>query len=310
MSDENTSQAEQPVIEESVEDSGQQSQEASGEIDAIEEAVANGDISEKQAQSMIKKFQLKVNGKSYEKEIDLSDENAVRNELQLSAAARQAMSESSNLKKQYEKELARLKQDPYSVLAELGLDPDQLAEMRIQQRIEEMKKSPEQVEREKIQKELQEAREEARKLKEEKETNELTKLQEQAAIQIEDEITKALDAHQTLPKSRHVVKRIADSMLWAMNNGFENVTAEDVIPMVEKDLTEEYNRLMDDAPEEMLERLIGKRNIDRLRAKRVAQAKTSPLNAVKPTANSVKEQKEEPRKKISQREFFSKLGKK
>jgi hypothetical protein len=222
------------------------------------------------------------------------------------------MSESSNLKKQYEKELARLKQDPYSVLAELGLDPDQLAEMRIQQRIEEMKKSPEQVEREKIQKELQEAREEARKLKEEKESNEFAKMQEQAAVQIEDEITKALDAHTTLPKSRHVVKRIADSMLWAMNNGFENVTAEDVIPMVEKDLTEEYNKLMDDAPEEMLERLIGKRNIERLRAKRVAAVKSapSPLNSVKPTANSTKQQKEEPKKKIPASQFFKSLGKK
>ena len=119
------------------------------------------------------------------KTIDLSDENAVRNELQLSAAARQAMQESANLKKMYESEVNRLKNDPFSVLAELGLDPDQLAEMRIQQRIEEMKKSPEQLEREKIQIELQAAREESRKLKEERESEQFEKLKEQAAVQIE-----------------------------------------------------------------------------------------------------------------------------
>jgi hypothetical protein len=316
MSEENSSPE---VSEESSPESSQEVQESSeqaqpaGEAalqEAVEDAIASG-ASEKEVKNLIKEFQLKVNGKVINKKIDLSDENALRNELQLSAAARNAMQESANLKKLYESEVNRLRQDPFSVLAELGLDPDQLAEMRIQQRIEEMKKSPEQLEREKIQAELQAAREEANKLKAERESEQFEKLKEQAAAQIETEIEHALDAHKTLPKSRHIVKRIADSMLWAMGNGFDDVTAEDVMPLVEKEWREEMGRLMDDSPEDVLEQLIGQRNIERLRAKRLnamsaSNAKTA--NSIKPTAGSVQKQEEQKREKIKQRDFFRNLG--
>jgi hypothetical protein len=316
MSDQAASQEaiqEQPeaLIDESSQELAESGSEGQAQLqEAVEDALANG-ASEKEVKNLIKEFQLKVNGKIVNKKIDLSDENAIRNELQLSAAARQAMQETANLKKLYESEIGRLRQDPFSVLAELGLDPDQLAEMRIQQRIEEMKKSPEQVEREKIQVELQAAREEARKLKEERESEQFEKLKEQAAVQIESEIEQALDSHKTLPKSRHIVKRIADSMLWAMNNGYDQVTAEDVMPMVEKEWRDEMSRLMDDSPEDVLEQLIGQRNIERLRAKRlnalaVSGAKTAA--SVKSTAGSVQKQEEQKREKMKQREFFRSLG--
>lgn len=321
MSDQSSAPVEQsPEISEEVvqhsEDSSEQQGEASPSDqqlqDVVEDAIASG-ASEKEVKNLIKEFQLKVNGKVVNKRIDLSDENALKNELQLSAAARQAMQEASNLKKLYEKEVYRLKQNPWEVLQELGMDPDELAELRIQQRIEEMKKSPEQLERERIQLELQEAREEARRLKEERESEQFEKLKEQAAVQIESEIEQALDAHKTLPKSRHIVKRIADSMLWAMNNGYENVTAEDVMPLVEKEWRDEMSRLMDDSPEDMLEQLIGQRNIERMRAKRLNSMNSTGaknLSSVKSTASSVQKQEEQKREKIKQRDFFRQLGKK
>jgi hypothetical protein len=319
MSEESSSPApesstESPSPSESSESNqGSQGQQLSqnAEVEAIEEAAANGDISQKEAEKLIKKFQLKVNGKLVEKTFDLGDENFLKNQFQLAEAARQSMQQSSELKKLYEKEVGRLKSNPWEVLKELGMDPDELAELRIQSRIEEMKKSPEQIERENIQKELQEAREEAKRLKEEKESAEFERMREQAAAQIEDEITQALDAHSTLPKSRHVVKRIADSMLWAMNNGFDNVSAEDVIPMVEKDLMEEFNRFMDDSPEEMIEKFVGKRNIERMRQKRIAsapKAPTAPLSQVKSVSKPKEEEK--PKEKLSQRAFFKQLGRK
>lgn len=313
-SSEATEQVSPEIIEGATEDSGIAVQASSNSDlqEAVEDAIANG-ASEKEVKNLIKEFQLKVNGKIVNKKIDLSDENNLRNELQLAAAARQSMQEAANLKKLYESEVSRLKQDPFSVLAELGLDPDQLAEMRIQQRIEEMKKSPEQVEREKIQAELQAAREESRRLKEEREAEQFEKLKDQAAVQIETEIEQALDSHKTLPKSRHIVKRIADSMLWAINNGFEDVTAEDVMPLVEKEWRDEMSRLMDDSSEDILEQLIGQRNIDRLRAKRLNVMNTSnakTASSVKPTAASVQKQEEVKREKIKQRDFFKQLGRK
>jgi hypothetical protein len=279
---------------------------------AVEDAIASG-ASKKEVQNLIKEFQLKVNGKVINKQIDLSDENNLRNELQLAAAARQSMQEAANLKKMYEKEVGRLRQNPWEVLQELGLDPDELAELRIQQRIEEMKKSPEQLEKERIQLELQSAREEARRLKEERDATQFEQLKEQAAAQIESEIEQALDSHKTLPKSRHIVKRIADSMLWAMNNGFDDVSAEDVMPLVEKEWRDEMSRLMDDSPEDILEQLIGQRNIERLRAKRLNAMNTSNIktaSSVKSTAGSVQKKDDAPKQKIKQRDFFRQLGRK
>jgi hypothetical protein len=173
-----------------------------------------------------------------------------------------------------------------------------------------MKKSPEQVAQEKIQKELQEAREEARKLKEEKEGLEMSKLQEQAAVQLEEEIMGALDGHKTLPKSQYVVKRIADSMLWAMNNGFGDVSADDVVPLVEKEMRDELNRFMDEMPEDLMEKYIGQRNIDRMRKSRVAKAKAAvpSVNDIKPTNKGLQaEKKEAPAQKIPARNFFKSL---
>jgi hypothetical protein len=321
MSEQNSAPVEQSQEQEvSQEESQEVSQEASGEQpnseqaqlqDVVETALANG-ASEKEVKNLIKEFQLKVNGKMVSKKIDLNDEQSLKNELQLAAAARQSMQESANLKKLYEKEVGRLKSNPWEVLQELGLDPDELAELRIQQRIEEMKKSPEQLERERIQAELQAAREEARRLKEERETEQFEKMKEQAAVQIESEIEQALDAHKTLPKSRHIVKRIADSMLWAINNGYNDVTAEDVMPLVEKEWRDEMSRLMDDSPEDILEQLIGQRNLERMRAKRLNAMNSNPVKtaaSVKPTTSSVQKQEEKAKEKIKQREFFRNLGK-
>lgn len=278
----------------------------------IQEALENGDISPAEAKQMIKQFKLKVGGKEITREVNLSDENYLRDQLQLAEMSRIKMQESAELKKAYQNELARLKSKPWEVLKDIGLDPDELAEMRIQERIEQMKKSPEQIEKEKIQLELEQARQEAKQLKEEKERIEMERLQQQAAVQIEDEIVKALDAHKTLPRSQYVVKRIADSMLWAMNNGFGDVSAEDVVPLVEKEMREELNRLYDEMPEEALEAYIGRKNIDRMRKKRVAQVKTpSNIGEIKPTTASLKasEQAAKPANPVRSKDFFRNLGK-
>lgn len=315
MSEENSSpESAEAQTEEAPAEESQEYGEAAPEgqlQDVVETALANG-ASEKEVKSLIREYQLKVNGKTINKKIDLSDENGLRNELQLAAAARQSMQEASNLKKLYEKEVGRLKSNPWEVLQELGMDPDELAELRIQARIEEMKKSPDQIERERIQKELTAAREEARQLKEERESENFEKMKQQAAVQIESEIESALDAYKSLPKSRHIVKRIADSLLWAMDQGFENVTAEDVMPMVEKEWKEEMNRLMDDSSEDILEQMIGQRNIERMRAKRLAGMNQAPKSAssIKSTSASIQKQAEKPAEKMKQRDFFKQLGRK
>lgn len=310
-------QSNQESQEESQEESQKESQEESQEAqpsereemkEAIEDAIEQG-ASEKQIKNMIKKFQLKVDGKVIDREVDLNDTEYLKNQLQLAEAARQRMSETAQMRKLLGEVENTLKTNPWEIFEKLGMDPDELAEMRLQQKVEQMKKSPEQLEREKINKELEELRQESKRLKEEKEQAEFQKMQQNASIQIETEIASALDAHKTLPKSRHVVKRIADSMLWAIDNGFKDVSAEDVIPLVERDLRDELNRFMDEMPDELLESYIGKKTTDRLRTKRLNNMKVSNLNQVKPTTKSIDKKKEKSSKKLRQKDFFRNLGK-
>jgi hypothetical protein len=301
-----------PVSQESQLDSSGNPIEAAAE--QLQEAVENGEISQKEANKLIRKFQLKVDGKVIDREIDLGDEDYLRQQLQLAEAAKSRMSETASIKKAFQSEMARLKQDPWAVMKDLGLDPDEMAQLRLEQRIEEMKKSPEQVAQEKIQKELQEAREEARRLKEEKEQMEMSKFRQQAAEELETEIMGALDGHRTLPKSQYVVKRIADSMLWAMNNGFENVTADDVVPLVEREMKEEFNKFYDELPEELMERFIGQKNVDRMRKRRVAAARPQSVpsvNDIKQTSKgmSADNKPQAPKAKIPAKDFFKKIGK-
>lgn len=267
-----------------------------------------------QAQKMLKKFKLKSYGQEIEKEIDLNNEDEIRQELQLAAAARKSMSEAAEVRKAYAKFIQEAKQNPWQIFEELGMNPDELAELRLQQRIEEMKKSPEQLEKERIQKELEEARLVAQKLKEEKEQMEMSKLQEQALGTLKSEISNALSAHKTLPNSPYVEKKVADTMLWAMNNGFTDVSAHDVLPLVEKEIRDEMNKFMDVLPEEFMEGYIGKQNIERLRKRRIGQSKVPSLNDVKPTTQAVKaaqadSKSDDKKNPVKSKDFFRTLGK-
>ena len=272
----------------------------------VAEAIEDG-ATEEEVKQMVKEFELKVNGKTFNKKLDLSDEEAVKKELQMAAAGRQAMQEAAELKKMYADELDRLR-DPskaLSVLAELGLNPDELAEMHLQQRIEEMKKSPEQLEREKMQVELEEARKKLQEQEEAAREAEIARLNQEAAIQLDEEISSAIEAHSDLPNTPRVVKQIADTMLWAMENGYDDVKAEDVLPTVKAEIKKEIAELMDQLPEEMMESFIGQKNLERMRKKRLNSMKKteSAANLKQPVASEAVK-KEEPRKKVNLSDFL------
>lgn len=261
----------------------------------IEEAIDKG-ATEEEIASMVKSFELKVNGKTINKKIDLSDEEAVKRELQKAYAGQQAMQKSAELEKIYAQEIERLKSDPFGVLEELGLNPDELAELRIQQRIEEMKKSPEELAREQMQKELEEARQKLKEQEERAKEAEFAKMQEEAARALDEEISTALDAHTTLAASPYIVKKVADTMMWAMDNGFDDVTANDVLDTVEAEVKKEISSMMSQLPEEVMEAYLGQKNLDRLRQKRIksAQQTKNVSNLKKEVAKEVP--KEQPKR--------------
>lgn len=299
---------ETPIESEQVQEGGELEVQAESQEELegeVEQAIEEG-ASEEEIVKMVKQYQLKVNGKEYIKEVDVSDDEAITSILQREAAGQLAMQEAAELKKAYEQELVRLKQDPIKFLEDLGIDSLDVSEQRIQEEIKRQQKTPEELERESVQKELIEAREKAAKLEKQIEERESAQLYEQESIKLKDEIKTALDAHTTLHASPRITRRVAETMEWAMDNGFESVTAEEVLPTVEAQMTKELNEMFSDFDEKALERYIGKGNLDKMRQKRVSEAAKKPASIAELKKESAPklDKKEEVKKKKRLEDFM------
>jgi len=278
--------------------------------DEIEEAIEDG-ATEEEVKNMIEEFTLKVNGKEKTVTLDWNDKEDIVRRLQMAEAGQSAMHGKRELEKAYESEIGRLKRDPWEVLKELGLNPDEMAEQRIRARVDEMKKSPEQRQHEQLQRDLEEARAKLKEQEDEAESARFQQLQQEEAGKLEAEISSALDAHTTLPRSPKTVQRVADAMLWAMDNGYENVTAEDVIPSVEDEIQQELNNFMKDLPVELMEKFIGKQSLEKFRKSRLNDIQTTTLSDVKATTKASEKKvvdDAKPRKKQKSKDFFKNLG--
>jgi hypothetical protein len=274
----------------------------------VAEAIENG-ASEQDIQDMVKEFKLKVNGREITKKIDLSDEEAIRRELQLAAAGQSAMQQKRELEKLYEQEIARLRENPWETMRELGIDDLELAKSRLEQEVKEMEKSPEVRKAEQLERELQKAREELENTKKAQQEAEYQKMLNEAEVELETEIIEALDAHTTLPQTPETIMRVAQAMDRAMEAGYD-VAAKDVIPSVIDGYKREFSGLMDALPEEMIEEYIGKKNLERVRKKRLSTIKPTSASDVKPTSKSIKAKEEDskPKKKIKYKDYFKNLG--
>lgn len=275
---------------------------------AIDAAQKSGDISKDEANALKRKLKLKVDGEEFEEEIDLNDEDNLKKHLQKSKAFDKRVKEFSTYKSQVDQLIEMLEKDPESVLERMGVDVDSLSKKRIERKIEEMKKSPEQIEKERMEKELEELRAEKKKAKESADKAELERMRNEQAQQIETDITSALEsAKSILPKKNPLVlQRISATMLLAMKNGYPDVTAKDVIPLVEKQWQAELNELFSALPEESIEKLVGDKNIDRLRKRRIQQKRAETVTAKQVANQSVGKRVEEetPKKPLRMRDFF------
>lgn len=279
--------------------------------DSIDAAEASGEISAKEANALKKKLKLKVDGQEIEEEIDFNDDEGLKKHLQKSKAFDKRLKEFSTYKSQVEQMLEMLQSDPEALLEKMGINVDELSEKRLTKKIEEMKKSPEQIEREKMEKELEDLRKEKKRAEEDKQKAELERMRNEQAQQIETDISSALDdAKSILPKKNPLVmQRIAQTMLMAMQNGYPEVSAKDVIPLVEKQWKTELNEFFSIVPEEVLEQLVGKDNIDRHRKKRIASKPKVQTTTANQIAKDTGMKKEEPKEqqKQSYKDFFSKF---
>jgi hypothetical protein len=245
--------------------------------DAIEEAIEDG-ATDAEVQAMIETFKFKANGEEKEVTLDWNNKEDIIKRLQMAEAAPSAMHRAAEIEKAYKNDVQALKDDFWGMAEKAGHDPDALAEARIQAQIERLQMSPEQVAQAERDAELQELREKVKKGEEDKQTAEFQKLQKQAEVDLEAEITEAISATTQLPKSPYVMKRVADAMSWFMDQEDEqgqpkypDISAKDVMPVVEKEMTSEIKDMLEGMPVEVLNAFLSEQVKGKLRAQRLAK---------------------------------------
>lgn len=257
-----------------------------------------------------KAWKLKVAGKDVE-----VDETELLKRAQMGYSADEKWQEAAKMRKQLENFVGLLQQDPEAALEKMGFNVDELAEKRIQRRIEEMKKSPEQLEKERIEKELQDLKSEREREKEEARQREIKQLQDKYAVELENEINGALDSNELgLPKSPYIVKRMADVMIYAIQNKVPNFTAKQALEIVQKEVLDELNQMYAVAPDEVFEKLVGKDRLNKYRRSKIKKApKTATPSDIRPTGTKELQQTREdnkPKQKIKLNDFLKNLGSK
>lgn len=230
-----------------------------------------------------RKLKLKIDG--VESEHDEAEVIRLAQEGKLST---KRLQEAAQIKKQAEALIARAKNPEQlaELFQELGIDVDSWSEQRVWQKIQESELTPEQKEQRKIDAELKKYRDKEAKEKADADTAEDTALQQHYEVDFEKKIISALDIGGLPTKGkagREVVRRMANYMLVAAQNNLD-LEPKDLVAQVRRDLNEEHRAMYDDAPEDLLNELLGPAG-KRLREADVKKLKTTQQQAFsKPTS--------------------------
>lgn len=244
------------------------------------------------AKKTLKSLKIKFNGKEYDEELpfEIPDNpesiKYMQNKLQMDRLARVKSQESADQVKMINEFLNELKKNPRKVLSDptIGVDLKKIAAELIEEEIENSKKSPEQLEREKLEGELKAMKAEREREKEDFNKRELERLQEQEFERYEHLISKAIETSD-LPKSPYIVKKMADYMLMGLQKGID-VTPEDVLPLVRDEMQNDLREMFAVMPEEVIESIVGKDVINRIRKKNLQKARSGNAQAAQQVSNA------------------------
>lgn len=266
-----------------------------------------------EAKKMIRSLKLKIDGQEYNEELPFEMEDTPQNrdymskQLQMSKVAQKRMGEKAQLEKEVTQFIELMKKDPRKALNNFGVDVKKLAAEVVEEEIANSSKSPEQLQIEQYQRELAEIKEKQKQEQEDYTKKEFERAQEQAYISYENQMSEALEGSE-LPKSPYVVKKMADYMLLGVQNGID-VTARDVLPLVQEEIINDIKAMAQAMPAETLEKLFGGDIMKKIRKSNVAKAKAGGAAvgakaAIKDVGAIKVEAPKEPVKKQTIKEFF------
>lgn len=257
----------------------------------------------------IKKLKLKFNGKEIEEDLpfEIEEQHAewLIKQRQKAMLSDHKAREYAQLEQEVGAFIQELRKNPRKALQNpaIGLDVKELAASILQEEIERSQKTPEQIRAEEAEAKLQELMEEREREKKELEAKQLEMLTEREYERYDNLMSSALETSD-LPKSPYVVKKMTEYMIMAVENGID-VDPKDVIPLIRDEIHSDIQQMFGAMPAELIEQIIGKETLGKIKKSRVAAAK--PPVPVKTAVKDVavkKEEKKEAKKQITMRDFF------
>jgi len=266
-------------------------------------------------------FNLKVNGKEIKEKINLRDKDRITKALQMEKAAQQAFQERAITARQLQEIqddvnefISQFAQDPLSIIMnkEFNFSKEQkrqLAEAILREDLEESQKTPEQLEYEQTKRKYEELLAEKQALEEERRAQEQEYLEQQAAVELENEISFAIESG-NLPKSKYMTKKLADLAYIAYSNGID-ISMEDLVPFVKDQYKKDMSEMLGVLSDDEVEFLVSKERIRQIRNKQIQSVKpkdNAPKNPLKTQdTGTSSDKKEQEGKKIKAKDFFNSL---
>jgi len=203
----------------------------------------------------LKKFKLKVDGEEVEEELDLNDEESLRQRLQLAKAAKKRMAEAVNAKRQAVEIIKAFEADPETMLKRLGTKGREIAEKYLLSQIKEEMMTPEQKQRMAEETELQQLRREKEERIANAEKEKVASLEKKYVDDFQNTIISAIQKT-GLPKTPELVKRMAAIMAKNLDYGLE-LSPEDLALEVKNEVILNLKSIVGDSDGEALIGMLG-----------------------------------------------------
>jgi len=241
--------------------------ESAGEVvnelqDQVQAAVDAG-ASKEEIKEMIEEFELKVNGKTIKQKLDWNDKEAIKRELQKAHAFNDVSQEYASVKKQLNSKIEQWKKDPIQLFKDMGIDKEQFLKSEIEKELEDLQLTPQEKKIRELEAKQAEYDAREKEMQERAEAAERQRQDEQALSILRSEIQGALAGHPFLKPSEDTERRIADTMA-AYSVKYPDITAEQVLPIVEADYKREIEHIFNNIPEEYIEKLLSKTALEKI----------------------------------------------
>lgn len=283
-----------PSAESSAPETAEKPQSRGWDDDPVEEKAEPKETAEKKEEKPKPKppkmRKIKIDGKE-----EFVDEDSVWRDYQKYRAGEKRLSEAAKLRQETEEKLARIKEDPYSVLSELGLDPSELSEKWLRQKLEEefTEIDPREKQMRELQKRLAEYESREKQAKEQEEMTAREKFVESRKEALSKTLAEAMESSVLAknPETQAALLREMAMYMRAAKEQGEDVTPQELVEHIQSNRFKQYHTLANQFEgDELIEFLgkdvvnkIRKADLERLRGKRQSPAQSWKTEAPAPT---------------------------